>query len=54
MSKAKTKYSIVYQNGRVEKDWLALEREFPDRVADCKDFLCNNPEDRSKAIGILK
>jgi len=54
MSKAKTKYSIVYQSGRIEKDWLALEKEFPERVADCKEFLCNNPEDRSKAIGILK
>ncbi len=54
MSKAKTRYCIVYQSGRIEKDWLALEKEFPERVADCKEFLCNNPEDRSKAIGVLK
>lgn len=54
MSESKTRYNIVFQSSRVEKDWLALEKEFPERVADCKEFLCNNPEDRSKAIGILK
>ncbi len=54
MSEAKTKYSVVYENGRVERDWLALESEFPRRVADCKEFLCTHPEDRSKAIGVLK
>lgn len=54
MSEAKAKYSIVYENGRVERDWLALESEFPERVADCKEFLCHHPEDRSKAIGKLK
>ncbi len=54
MSEAKTKYSIVYENGRVERDWLALQSEFPERVADCREFLCNHPEDRSKAIGVLK
>ncbi len=54
MSKSKTRYGIVFQNGRVERDFLALEKEFPERVARCKEFLCNNPEDRSKAIGILK
>ena len=54
MSASKTRYRIVFQSGRVERDWLALEREFPERVAECKEFLCNNPEDRSKAVGILK
>ena len=54
MSEAKPKYDIIYQNGRVERDWIALEKEFPERVAECKEFLCNNPEDRRKAIGILK
>jgi len=54
MSDSKTKYSIVFQNSRVEQDWVALENEFPDRVAGCREFLINNPEDRRKAIGILK
>jgi mRNA-degrading endonuclease RelE of RelBE toxin-antitoxin system len=54
MSESKTKYNIVCQNNRVEKDWLSLEKEFPDRVSDCKEFLKNNPEDRNKALGILK
>ncbi len=54
MSKSKTNYIIVFQNGRVEQDWSALEKELPERVANCKEFLCNNPEDRRKAIGILK
>ena len=54
MAEAKTNYSIVYENGRVERDWLALESKFPERVADCKEFLCNHPEDRNKAIGVLK
>ena len=49
-----TSFSIVFQSSRVEKDWLALVKEFPERVAECRDFLRNHPEDRSKAIGILK
>jgi mRNA-degrading endonuclease RelE of RelBE toxin-antitoxin system len=54
MSETANKYSIVFQNRRVQKAWLALEKEFPERVADCKRFLKNNPEDRSQALGILK
>ena len=54
MSRSKTRYKIVFQNSRIEQDWIALEGKFPDRVADCKDFLINNPEDRRKALGILK
>ncbi len=54
MSEPKNKYNIVFQSRGIEKDWLALEKEFPERVADCKEFLCNNPEDRRKAIGVLK
>lgn len=54
MSNSKTKYEIVFKNSRVEQDWIALENEFPDRVAECKNFLINNPEDRRKAVGILK
>jgi mRNA-degrading endonuclease RelE of RelBE toxin-antitoxin system len=54
MSESKTRYSIVCQNSRIEKDWLALGKEFPERLADCKEFLRANPEDRNKALGILK
>lgn len=54
MSESKIRYDIDFQSGRIEKDWVALEKEFPERVAECKDFLINNPEDRNKAIGILK
>ena len=54
MSSSKTKYDIIFKNGRVERDWYALEQEFPERVVDCKNFLQNNPEDRNKAVGILK
>lgn len=54
MSKLETKYEIVFQSNRVEKDLLALEKEFPEKVVECKEFLRNNPEDRNKAIGILK
>ena len=53
-SKGKYKYKIVLESSRIEKDWLALEGEFPDRVEECKDFLRDNPEDRTQAIGILK
>ena len=54
MSESKIRYDIDFQSGRIEKDWLALGKEFPERVAECKEFLINNPEDRNKAIGILK
>jgi len=54
MSNSKASYIIVFQNARVEKDWVKLEKEFPDKVTECKEFLRNNPEDRRKGIGILK
>ena len=54
MSKSETKYRIVLESNRIQKDWLALEQEFPDRMKECKNFLRNHPEDRTKAIGILK
>lgn len=54
MSKSKTRYRIVLESSRIQKDWDALEREFPERMRGCKEFLINNPEDRTKAIGILK
>lgn len=54
MSSSKNKYDIVFQNGRVEQSWYVLAQEFPDRVEGCKNFLKNNPEDRNKAVGILK
>ena len=54
MSKSKSEYKIVLESSRIEKDWLALEQEFPERMKECKNFLRNNPEDRNQAIGILK
>ena len=54
MSKSKTKYRIICDSSKIQKDWDALEQEFPDRMKDCKKFLRDNPEDRTKAIGILK
>ena len=54
MSQSRIRYRIVYASNKIEKAWIALEKEFPDRVAECKEFLIKNPEDRSRAIGILK
>lgn len=54
MSKSKTRYRIVCESSRIQKALDALEQEFPDRVKDCKDFLRDNPEDRTKATGKLK
>lgn len=54
MPESKARYNIACQSNRIEKDWLSLEKEFPDRVLDCKNFLKNSPEDRNKALGILK
>ena len=54
MSKSKTGYRIVLESKRNQKDWDALEQEYPERMRGCKGFLRNNPEDRTQAIGILK
>ena len=54
MSKSRTEYKIVLESNRIRKDWETLEKAFPDRMRECKDFLRNNPEDRTKALGILK
>ena len=54
MSKSKFRYKIVLESNRIQKNWVALEQEFPERMMECKNFLRNNPEDRTKAIGILK
>lgn len=54
MSKSKAKFRIVLESNRIRKNWEALEQAFPDRMRRCKEFLRNNPEDRTKAIGILK
>lgn len=52
--KAEHIYEIVLESNRIEKDWLALKQLFPERMGECENFLTNNPEDRRKAIGILK
>ena len=54
MSESKVRYKIVLESNRIRKNWVALEQEFPERMKECKNFLRNNPEDRTKAIGILK
>ena len=54
MSKPKHKYEIILESNRIKKDWDALKELFPDKMEECIDFLENNPEDRSKAIGKLK
>ncbi len=53
-AKVEPEYEIVLESNRIERDWFALEQEFPERMKACKTFLRNNPEDRRKAIGILK
>jgi mRNA-degrading endonuclease RelE of RelBE toxin-antitoxin system len=54
MSASKTRYNIVFQSNSVEKEWIALEKKFLDKVVECKEFLKNNPEDRNQAVGKLK
>lgn len=54
MSRSKTRYKIVLESSRIQKNWDALEQEFPERMAVCKNFLRNNPEDRTQSVGILK
>ena len=54
MSDSKNKYNIVFDNSRVKRAWLSLEKEYPERMADCVEFLKRHPEDRMHAIGILK
>ena len=54
MSRLKTRYKIVLGSSRIQKDWDALGQEFPEKMKNCKNFLRNNPEDRTQAIGRLK
>jgi len=54
MSKPRAKYEIQFASNRILRDWSTLKEKSPDRMKVCENFLINNPEDRSKAIGILK
>ncbi|MDD4923805.1 MAG: hypothetical protein PHF74_03075 [Dehalococcoidales bacterium] len=54
MSDSEHRYQIVFVNKKVKGDWEALSQKFPERIEECRQFLENNPEDRRKAIGILK
>jgi mRNA-degrading endonuclease RelE of RelBE toxin-antitoxin system len=54
MSKSKTEYEIVFQNSRIEKDWISLEAEFPERMNQCENFLSSSPTDRRQAVDKLK
>lgn len=54
MSRSTNKYEIVLESNRIRKDWDAILQEFPEKMRDCIEFLKNNPEDRNKAVGLLK
>jgi mRNA-degrading endonuclease RelE of RelBE toxin-antitoxin system len=54
MSASKNRYTIKFQNTRIYEGWLQLSNEFPDQVNTYLEFLKNNPEDRLKAVGLLK
>lgn len=54
MPNSEHRYKIVFVNKKVKGDWEALSQKFPERIEVCRLFLENNPEDRRKAIGILK
>lgn len=54
MSKPRAKYEIQFASNKTLRNWDTLKEKFPDRMKTCESFLINNPEDRSKAIGILK
>ena len=44
----------MLDSSRIRKDWDALGRAFPERIAEFKAFLKANPTDRNKAVGRLK
>lgn len=54
MSDSELKYQVVFVNKKVKSGWEMLAQKFPERMETCRFFLENNPEDRRKAIGILK
>lgn len=54
MSNSENSYRIVFANKKVKSNWEALAQKFPEKIERCRQFLENNPEDRRKAIGILK
>jgi len=54
MSESKSKYEIVLESNKITKSWALLKSQFPEKMRDCENFLRNNPEDRSKALGLLK
>ncbi|MCK4814628.1 hypothetical protein KA005_02565 [bacterium] len=54
MSKLRGEYRIVLESNKIEKDWLALEKELPERMSECKNFLRTTPADRHRAAGRLK
>jgi len=54
MSKSKVEYKILLESNSIEKDWFALEEEFPERMEELKSFLRANPADRRQVVGKLK
>jgi len=47
-------YRIICKNHNVEKCWRSYEEQMPDKMAEIKTFLEENPTDRSKAPGKVK
>jgi len=54
MSDSKPTYEIVLESNKITKSWELLKSQFPEKMRDCELFLRKNPEDRSKALGLLK
>ena len=50
----KSEYNIVLKNSTIQNQWLNLEAEFPDKMADLKQFLRSTPADRRPVPGKLK
>ena len=42
------------KSNRIQKDWLSLKAEFPDRIAEFIKFLKSSPADRRLALGRMK
>jgi len=49
-----TPYQVCFRNHNVERAWHSLEEQLPDKMAELKRFLQENPKDRLKAAGKLK
>lgn len=48
------RYEIKAKSNSVAKDWYALEKNLPEAMERCKNFLQESPLDRLKSGGRLK